>query len=69
MQSGVRRVSLKPLDNRVVYLCGECDALWDTPDRSKVENGTKWVDFSEYMEARGLEGMWHHVTILDDVKT
>jgi len=51
------------MNNRRVHLCEECDALWDTPD--EIQDLCAFVDFSQYMEQKGLSGSWEQVKILD----
>jgi len=62
MQGDVHRVEITTLDNRRDHLCLECDALWDTP--GEITDDRAWADFTEFMEKRGLTGMWWQVKVL-----
>lgn len=50
------RINALALDG---FLCEECDALWLR--RSDI-GPSNFVDFSTFMEARGLKGLWSEVT-------
>ena len=53
-QSYISKVRIVPL-NKIVYLCEECDALWEsTTPISK----TSYIDFSVYMKEYGFKGDW-----------
>lgn len=41
-----------------VYLCDDCDALWESPDSISINTFT---DFSAFMKQYGLTGLWSEV--------
>jgi hypothetical protein len=43
-----------------IYLCDECDALWQTEAQIGV---VQWQDFQTFMQAKGLTG-----TAMDELK-
>jgi hypothetical protein len=48
MQSGLHRVTITTLNDRLVHLSEECDGLWDTP--GEIADELACVDFSDFME-------------------
>lgn len=53
-QAYVTKVCIVPL-RYVVYLCEECDALWELTTAVQQNN---YIDFGAYMQERGLTGDW-----------
>ena len=58
-QGFIREVRINAL-NLDAFLCEECDALWLGRDDI---GPTSFVDFTTFMEARGLKGLWSEVTL------
>jgi transcription elongation factor Elf1 len=44
-----------------VYICEECDSMWETLDISK----DNCYDFSDYMEQNGLKGLWSELNDIE----
>lgn len=59
-QDYVRRVRIIPI-HRVVFLCPECDALWEL-DQPIVK--ASYTDFSAYMDIYHLPGDWSFIEML-----
>jgi hypothetical protein len=58
IQGYIREVRINAL-NVDGFLCEECDALWFRRDDV---GPTGFVDFTTFMEGRGLKGLWSEVT-------
>jgi len=61
-QGKLLRVAIVPLNNHIVYICDECEALWE---QDKIKNVDDYVDFSQYMEQKGIPASWQSVKILE----
>jgi hypothetical protein len=62
-QGGLHIVELTPIQNKRVWLCEECDALWDQSESPWIDM-KQHVDFSDYMKPLGFNGLWDFVTII-----
>jgi len=58
-QGFIREVHINALDVDG-FLCEECDALWLR--RDQIDPGS-FVDFTTFMEGRGLKGLWSELTV------
>ena len=47
----------------VVYICGECDALWPNSVEFRMSN---FVDFSTFVEPKGLQGLWSELELIEE---
>jgi hypothetical protein len=47
----------------VVYLCDECDTLWQLETDISSKPG---VCFSQYVKPLGLKGLWTEITLLGE---
>lgn len=61
-QGKVNRVRIDKA-REIVHICEECDALW--PSSIDVTS-VGFIDFSTYVAAFGLNGLWSELTELDD---
>lgn len=61
-QDYIYKVKIIPL-NRIVYLCKECDALWELETPISQKN---YIDFGNYMEKYGYKGDW---SLIEDSKS
>lgn len=46
-----------------IYICGECDTVWESSDLSEE----KCTRFDVYMNKRGREGVWSELTDLNHI--
>jgi hypothetical protein len=47
--------------NEEIYICDECDTVWESSDLSEE----KCTRFDIYMNERGREGLWSELTDLN----
>ncbi len=61
-QGNVICVAIVPQQRRKVWICEECDALWDS--EATVGNDLQVIAYPVYMERRGLKGVWSNLEII-----
>jgi len=63
-QSGLHLAELMQLNRKRVWLCEECDGLWDQAESPwSIKN--PHIDFTIFMRRHGLAGTWDFVDILE----